>query len=452
MVGKKDSRRTIAKLIVSAGKGVNMTKKIVLLGGYGGHNGGDEAILTANLNNLKRFISDAEFLALSSDPPYTSRYHEVASNYDTGHYLFPVLRKSWNVFFMLYEGLKAISRGVRLLLNAWLSKKAKKTILLDGEGQRLLSNLSGAALLFNVGGGGLNSLLWPEVYLRGLTFWVCKILGKPVILSGQTIGPFNRWLDKKFAKYALNKVDVITLRDASSSKVLKDLGVTKPLIKVTADDAVLLPHVDREKINSVFLSEKIELNHPLVGVNILGSQRTFPKIKMVDQKMAQVADLLISELGATIVFVPMEAYYPTPSDIVAASKVLELMEHKDKASLIMNEYDARVLKGIIGQLDLAIGFRYHFIVFATTVCVPAIGIYYIEYYRMKIKGIMELMEQDKYVVDLEKASPEQIIELAREALSTRDSISQKLEERTRILGERSLFAVRYAAELLRNTD
>ena len=429
-----------------------MTKKIVLLGGYGGHNGGDEAILTANLNNLKRFISDAEFLALSSDPPYTSRYHEVASNYDTGHYLFPVLRKSWNVFFMLYEGLKAISRGVRLLLNAWLSKKAKNTILLDGEGQRLLSNLSGAAFLFNVGGGGLNSLLWPEVYLRGLTFWVCKILGKPVILSGQTIGPFNRWLDKKFAKFALNKVDVITLRDASSSKVLKDLGVTKPLIKVTADDAVLLHHVDREKINSVFLSEKIELHHPLIGVNILGSQRTFPKIKMVDQKMAQVADLLISELGATIVFVPMEAYYPTPSDIVAASKVLELMEHKDKASLIMNEYDARVLKGIIGQLDLAIGFRYHFIVFATTVCVPAIGIYYIEYYRMKIKGIMELMEQDKYVVDLEKASPEQIIELAREALSTRDSISQKLEERTRILGERSLFAVRYAAELLRNTD
>lgn len=429
-----------------------MTKKIVLWGGYGGHNSGDEAILTTNLDYLKRFIPDAEFLALSFDPPYTSRFHEVASDYDPAHYLFPALHKSWNIFFMLYEGLKTISRGVRLLLNAWLSKKAKKTILLDGEGQRLLSNLSGAALLFNVGGGGLNSLLWPEVYCRGLTFWVCKILGKPVILSGQTIGPFNRWLDKKFAKFALNKVDVITLRDASSTKVLKDLGVAKPLIKETADDAVLLHHVDREKTNSVFLSEKIELHHPLIGVNMLGSMKAFPKIKMVDQKMAQVADLLISELGAAIVFVPMAAYYPPSSDVVAASKVLELMEHKDKASLIMNEYDARVLKGIIGQLDLAIGFRYHFIVFATTMCVPAIGIYFIEYYRMKIKGILELMEQDKYAVDLGKASPEQIIELAREALSTKDSISQKLEERTKILGERSLFAIRYAAELLRNAD
>ncbi len=427
-----------------------MTKKIVLLGGYGGHNSGDEAILTTNLNYLKKFIPNAEFLALSYDPPYTSQFHKVPSDYNPQHYLFSSINKSWNIFSMLWEGLKVLSRAVRLLLNAWLLKKGKRTILLDEEGQRLLNNLRDAALLFNVGGGALNSTLWVLLYCNGLTFWVCKILGKPVILSGQTIGPFNRWLDKKFAKFALNKVDVITLRDANFSiKVLKDLGVAKPLIKETADDAVLLLPVEREEINSILLSEKIELYHPLIGVNMLGSMKTFSKIKTVEQTMAQIADLLISELGAAILFIPMDAYY-TSNDAVAASKVLELMEHKDKANLVMNEYDARATKGIIGQLDLAIGFRYHFIVFAATMGVPAIGIYLSEYYRMKIKGILELMEQDKYAVDLEKASPEQIVELAREALSTKDSISQKLEERTKILGERSLFAIRYAAKLLEN--
>ena len=45
---------------------------------------------------------------------------------------------------------------------------------------------------------------------------------------------------------------------------------------------------------------------------------------------------------------------------------------------------------------------------------------------------------------------EEIIELAKDALQNKDKIAEELEERTKILGERSLFTIEYAARLLEN--
>lgn len=435
-----------------------MPEKIVLMGGYGGHDSGDEAQLTTPLIYLRKFIPDAEFLALSYDLPYTSEFHKVKSDYCLQYYLFSFPNPSWNIVSKLYKGLVASVRALNLLLNVWLLKKTGKTILLNNVGRRLLDNLKDASLLFNVGGGNLNSLMRGDLYGKGLTYLVCKILGKPVILSGQTIGPFNSWLDKRIAKFALNKVDAITLRDANSSTLtLKNIGVTKPIIKETADDAVLLPPISQEEVKHIFLNEKIEQHHPLIGISLCNSLkdvlalRDRKKIKKTNQTVAQIADYLISKFGAEVLFIPMN-YNPGADDRVVASEVSELMERRDKASSIMNEYDDRTLKGIIGQIDLAIGFRYHFIVFATTMQVPAIGLYLGKYYEQKIKGILGLMEQEKYAMDLEKASFEEIIELAKEALLNKDSIAKRLGERTEILGERSLFTVRYAAKLLEDKD
>lgn len=433
-----------------------MTRKIILQGGYGGHDSGDEAQLTTPLIYLKKFIPDADFLALSYDPRYTSEFHKVESDYWLQHYLFAFPNPSRSIIAKLCKALVISLRASKLLLNAWLLGKTGKTILLNNGERRLLNILKDADLLFNVGGGNLNSLMRADLYGKGLTYLVCKILDKPVILSGQSIGPFNGWLDKRMAKFTLNKVNVITLRDATASvHALKDIGVTKPIIRETADDAILLPAISQEEANDVFLKENIEQDSPLIGINLCGSLKDVlaledhQKIKKVNQTVAEIADYLISEFGAKVVFIPMD-YNPVSDDRVAASEVLELMQRKDKARLIMNEHDDCTLKGIIGQLDLAVGFRYHFIVFATTMQVPVVGLYLGKYYEQKIKGILKLMEQEKYAVDLEKTTTEEIIGLAEEALLNKDSIAKKLGERTKILGQLSLFTVKYAAKLLQD--
>ena len=450
-----------------------MTKKIVLTGGYGGHDIGDEAQLTTPMIYLKRFIPDAQFLALSPNPVYTSKFHKVDSDWDITHYLtgWSVTQKEieppcisqdshepqvqtqqsifWRILKFAFKTSIKYPKILGILVNAWILKKSGRTIFLNEEGKRLLNHLKNADLLFNVGGGNIMGGFCD----RFIIYTICRIFGKPVIVSGQTIGPFDRGIGKKIAVFFLNKVDVITLRDTMSIKVLEDLGVHKPIIKETADDAILLPVADEEKIEKAFLNEKIEKHRPLIGINMcVGLRNALPpdshgKIKEVKEMLAQIADCLISDLDARIVFVPMD-YNADSDDRVAEFEILELMEHEDRASVIVNGYDDHTLKGIIGQMDVNIGLRYHFVVFATTMQVPTIGIYLGEYYKMKIRGILELMEQGKYALDFEKTSPEEIVELVKDALQNKDEIKKKLEERTKILGESSLFTIEYAAKLL----
>ena len=449
-----------------------MTKRIVLIGGYGGHDIGDEAMLTTDLINLKRFIPDAEFLALSPNPEYTSKFHNVDSDWDITHYLsgFSVTQKEieppriaqdtyelqfqaqqnifWRILKFAFKSSIKYPKIFGVLFNAWIFKKINRTIFLNEEGKRLLNHLRGADLLFNVGGGNIKGGFCD----RFIIYSTCRIFGKPVIVSGQTIGPFDRWIGKKIAGFFLNKVDVITLRDTMSINVLEDLGVHKPIIKETADDAVLLPAISREEIKRIFLTEKIEDHHPLIGINTNAYLKSimpnrYYELNEIKQVLADVADCLISELGARIIFIPMD-YNADSDDRVSAYEVLELMKHKDRANVIINGYDDHTLKGIIGQLDAGIGLRYHFIVFATTMQVPTIGIYLGEYYKMKIGGILELTEQEKYAIDFEKTSPEEIVDLVKDALQDKDKIKKKLEERTKILGERSLFTIEYTAKLL----
>lgn len=424
-------------------------KKIVLIGGFGWHDIGDEAQLTTPLIYLKKYIPNVQFLVLSDDPEYSREYHKVETDYSISHYLFPetqnMLQKAIRRF-----GLDIFLRGVLLLFNANRLRKDKKAFFLNEDGHRFLNNLESGDLLFNVGGGNLNSIWrFGGLYAKGLTYLTCSLLKKPIILSGQSIGPLTTWFDRKFAKFSLNKVNAITLRDTTSKSVLKSIGVLKPIIKETADDAVLLPCATHEVIEAAFLHEKIDEHYPLIGVNMIGlSHFSTEKLNKATQILAQVADHLISELDARIVFVPTE-YIAVADDRDAISEVLKLMEYKDKSRIIMTEYDDKTLKGIVGQMDLIIGLRYHFIVFATTMHVPSIGIYLDKYYEMKIKGILELMGQEKYACDIDKINSEDIIELVKETLLNRDKITNELEERTKMLGERSLFTIEYAAKLLK---
>lgn len=426
-------------------------KTIILTGGYGYSDLGDEAQLTSSLINLRKHIPLARLRVLSDNPRYTAKYHKVEACHSTRNYLMKpgkFLRLIPPARIPLLLRTTLLLRGFLLLFNARRLRRSKRALLLNNDGKKLLDNLKSADLLFNVGGGNITSVWYIELYSKCFTYLICRTFEKPIVLSGQTIGPFKSWLDRRLSKFALNRVNFISLRERFSEKILSHLGVTKPLILVTADDSTSLPPLDKEEVREIFAKEKISEQHPLIGMNMIKiNYLPYEKEAKARRLSAEIADYLIAKHGAQIVFIP-QSYASDSDERAAASKVLNLMKHKDRAFLISCEYDDRTIKGIIGQMDLAIGFRYHFIVFAVNSQVPSIGIFFDDYYSIKMRGILELVGQEKYAFDLETASPNDLMRALDDLFAQKEAVKKKIRERTKELARFSLSSIEYTKKLL----
>ena len=454
-------------------KKTGRTPKIVLMGAYTMNTPAEEAMFSADLLKIKKLIPDVKLIALSETPTYTAEKHKIESDYSMMYCIYHdsnllrfigrsfgiinlpcrirnlILRlwgKNDKKFFKLPTRLRTFLSGLPLLISAKRCAKGKKPLFLSANQSRLLDNISSGDLVFNSGGGNLNSLSG-DLYAYGLNYLVTKIFNKPVILSAQTIGPFNNWFDKVFARYVLNKVDLITLRDKGFSvNVLKELGVNKPLIVEAVDDALFLSPQDSKSISRLLEQERIEISHPLIAINI----QDYPGSNKLFQIFAGIADYFIEEMGAKIVFVPMKCL-PGDDDRITISEVKKLMKHKDKTITISESYDGPIIKGILGQMDLVISTRYHPIVFASSMLVPSIGIFLNQYYLMKNKGVLDMLGQGDYTCSIEEASFERLRSLIQNALSNSSHIKKEIKRRLEELKRQDLFAVKHMAKML-NTE
>jgi polysaccharide pyruvyl transferase WcaK-like protein len=442
-----------------------MKHKIMLVGGYSYQDTGDESQLTASLESLKLLLPDAAFLVLSDNPEHTREYHKVTSAFSIRQCFVGSLvprrqpEKSmvvknvansgfFNVFLRVASGIKTIAVSLLLIFNATLIKRNKKTFFLDKNQRVFLNNLKTSDLLFGVGGGNLTSVWHSEFYLKCLTFILCRIFGLPVVLSGQTIGPINGKIDSCIAKYALNGVNVITLRENASVPTLKRIGVNRPVIRVTADDSVQLMPAPISVLNKIISNEYLMTRRPIIGMNIFGLPLQCSETNFLNAKklLAYISDYLVERYNATIVFVPMQ--YGDIDDRIAESETIALMKRRENAFLLSGVHTDSEIKGLVGQMDFVIGFRYHFITFAVTSGVPAIGIYSNPYYSKKICGVLALMGLEDNAFDLKKINYADFIVSIDKCLASEKSVRDSLVYQTESLRAKSLLSVKYAISIL----
>jgi polysaccharide pyruvyl transferase WcaK-like protein len=271
----------------------------------------------------------------------------------------------------------------------------------------------------------------------------------PVILSGQTIGPINGCFDSFFANYALNGVNVITLRENESIHTLKRLCVNKPVIQVTADDSVNLIPAALPVLDQIIVTEYSRIKRPIIGLNIFGLNLHGSEADFLNAKklLAKVADYLIDKYDVTIVFVPMQ--YSDPDDRIAESETISLMANKKNVFVLTKVHSYSEIKGLVGRMDLVIGFRYHFITFAVTSGVPAIGLYSNSYYSRKICGILSLVGLPDNALNLRKIGYDDLILLVENQFANKASLRAMLVDQTVKLQAKSLLSVKYAVALLK---
>jgi polysaccharide pyruvyl transferase WcaK-like protein len=448
-------RRTTRRLrsglaAISLTRGKQMLRKgkhkVVVIGGFGWHDIGDEAMPRADIRNLRTRLKDIDIVMLSPNPEYTRDYHGERSVHDVDDLGY---RRNSGT-----RGKLAFASRTLLFLAGALAERHGLHMRMWPEARAVLDEIHSADVLFNVGGGNLNSLIPGELYKKCTSYVAAKILKKPVILSGQTIGPLARGSDTIYARFCLSRVDLITLRDRETSRQrLRAAGVSGPLVVDAADDAMTVPQVPRDQALDVLKSIASPTwwdnrSSLLVAMNVSGSLKVYKgdgrnsSLGHECELMARVADALISFHGAKVLFVPTH-YHGADDDRPLHKEIVSLMEHSHGALCVDGEYDDALLKGLISVSDAAIGVRYHFAVFAAGALVPFLGMASGLYQQTKLKGLADLCGVPQCYVpeDMEFATFDQIWPEVDRFVNDRDSIARQLKSRVPILNQRSTMAI-----------
>ncbi len=294
---------------------------IGICGSYGGLNLGDEAILTVALEQLRRELPGVELTVFTRDVLHTREHHPVDRVLD--------------------------------------AREACR--------DELVAEIGRLDLLL-LGGGGILYDRESESYLHVPR--IAQTLGVSTATYAIGVGPLRRHEERRAVADVLNAMVAITVRDAASQRLLEQIGVTQD-ITVTADPALLLEPALRS--SGVLERQGITRDRQLVGLSVREPGGTTHGLEegVYHRLLANAADFVAARFDANVLFVPMES-----QDVRQAHRVIAEMGAPDRAWVLKGTYGPREMLALIGELDLAIGMRLHFLIFAAIAGTPVLALPY----------------------------------------------------------------------------
>jgi polysaccharide pyruvyl transferase WcaK-like protein len=417
--------------------------RVLLFGGDGGdRNLGDQAMLINTVVRIRRFLPEASITVMAGKPERLPDLADVrrvqwpeasagGSKQPNRSLRIPGLWRLWR--------LPALMQGVSLVRAA---RRRRHTGLLPADPSKgaaeLLTLIQDADLVVNYGSGGLNDI-WARsvVYPWSFCYLAAHALGKRVMVTGQGIGPLSHFLDRWLLCTALNRVDLITVRDCHDSMELLHRGrVRTPLLRIAADDALSLDPAPQVIARKTLEEEGVPASRPLVAMQFRDTAFDREVGQQDRTLMAAIADHLVEKMGAHIVFVStVYNEVHRVDDRAAAQSVVSQMRHAEHATVLQGVYDPPTVKSLIAEADLAIGTSYHFQIFGLATQRPTIGLYKGRYYRQKAHGLFGHFGRTDSIFDLERCSAEEVLRQALMAMEDREQLAKSGEVVIRQMNE-----------------
>jgi polysaccharide pyruvyl transferase WcaK-like protein len=385
------------------------TRRIVVVNDGLGPNKGDQAILLSMLDSIRQAIPEAEIKTFPNSNMRSVRQY--------------------------VEFIQTLNHA---------------DLFLFGGGQEIQDQASVTFLI-----SGLLKILW------------ARLLSKPVMCYALGVGPVGTVIGKLASRAVLNGVDLIAVRDQQSREHLSQLGITKPPCVVTADPALTLTPAREDEVCNLFMSEGIRsakgpriaiaprrwfhYRHYLLPMSVrvrfsrIGGKEEFARLKKV---IAEVADRLVEQYDAQIIFVPMRASEnsrdPGQDDNIVSREIIDTMKYQTHTFLLKGDYPPPVLKAFFGEMDLVIGMRMHSLILASMMDVPVLGISL----SPKFRPFFNLIGQAKYLIPVEEVRFHNLLQKISMALEQARTIKAELKSRRTAAHDLALSNVRHVQQML----
>ena len=398
------------------------------------HNKGCQALIFTTTQILKQVFPDASFSVFSWEPKYDGEHFEIDSvRCRFIHHRFQTREFSPRNRFWLFLNYYLGIRTDRIL---WVKPSFYEAIKTAD-----LVVVSGGDILADYGEEAIRHYFFPVA--------VAIALKKPTHVFAQSVTPYKQERTLKFAKFYLDKVSLITVREQLSFDYLRNIGIKAP-VHLTADPAFTLMPCSDSRLRQIVEAEHLpDTNSPIIGISVSETATRWSESSHEDflKIMAEVCDQLIDKYEAKIVFVPHVSYPndPTNDDRLVGRATRALMVNKQDVFLIDGDYSCAELKAIIGKCALFIGARTHATIASTSQLVPTIALAY----STKAYGIMEqVLDQERCVLDIKDFSTEKLVAMVERLLDEKDQVLGVMKERVEKLRKAALRNGELAKQLM----
>ena len=344
-----------------------MSKRILIYGSYGGGNYGDAIILEALLQNL---TTDYEVgVLVGGDVNKISKRPDVE--------LIPLWKtlphtKKTNLrrLIIVFKSIPMISSNIK-----------KYDIIL-------------------IGGGNMIMDLFPRnVYIIFMLYCLSKIHRKKICFIGCGAGPIYRSISKVLFKIPLSMADLITLRDSTSCKLVKQLCPSNKNI-FDCSDLIFSHEFFYENVNRN--NQKIEC----IAINIIAYKRPNYYPRADEQKYKDYCLFIIDIINYLITCdnIKKILLFTTShfGDDYALKDIKDYLgPHHDKRIFFFDKSISFIdLSRILENYDLIISYRLHSLLLS--ICLNKIVIPLI--YQEKVENFVGENNLDSVSVDIRKIS------------------------------------------------
>lgn len=316
-----------------------MSSRVLISGYYGYNNIGDEAILKGLIDSLNPY--DLDITVLSKNPIWTEKKYNVKS-------------KDRSNLFTIIKEIK------------------KCDVLLSGGGSLLQDITSSKSIIY---------------YL--MILFMAILMGKKTAIYSQGIGPINGKFNRRFAKFILNRVGYINVRDKLSYDYLRKLGIKRNIL-VTTDTVFGIEKPSLEEGKKITNTYSIKKKKK-IGVTIINWKDN--GARTISESEIMLRTLLLERDDIEIYLIPF--YYHVDLEILKEI-YLRLKDDFQNIHLVEEYLHVDGYLSLVGNMDLYLSMRLHGLIFATLMGAYPIGISY----DPKIDGFMkELGRNENFYVN-----------------------------------------------------
>ena len=381
-------------------------KPIILVAGYFGYgNVGDEAILTATLDDLHTIVPQAECIIVSGDPAQTT---ESLGRNAIGWDDFP------SIVGAICKSDLVIVGGGGLFHDYWPLDNRE---LLSAGNNNLASYLSIPLL--------------------------SAILKTPSMAYSVGVGPLRSTSARNQVRFAFENFDAISVRDEESAALLGSIGLDstgmlKPV--VTADPAFRLKASSTEGAQAVLTEADIDLQRPICGVNLRYWDFGVDPAHW-EGEVAQALDGWIEQAGGQVVFIPMQHGSSTPyeDDRQVCDRVQAAMRLQSRSRVINWQKGPQQTAALFAACTVNLSMRMHGALFSLLGGVPTVGLSYDD----KVMNLFERASLMGLAIPIDNWRAHEILERLDLATSLNgpDVVSTFIEPMRVLVGKNAEMAV-----------